>query len=126
MLLEYFKLLEIPEKTLIEWQRQLNSLVPIISGLMNGKARVTAITATTTLNEDYYGIVICNSATPIDVVFPTAVDKKGLGYRIVNINTGTATLLPDGSETLQRQVSIALAQDDSISFTSDNVNWYES
>jgi hypothetical protein len=126
MLIEYFKLFGKVESTLQEWQRQLNILVKYISYLIYGKIIVTTKIASATLNGEEYGLIICDSATPINITLPTAVDKVGFGYRINNINVGAVTLLPTGAETIQRQVSIALAQDDSLSITSDGVNWYES
>lgn len=68
-------------------------------------------------------VVICNSTTAFTVTLPLATTAN---RRIVikNINTGTVTVDGNGSETIDDQLSVTLAQYDSITVISDGTEWW--
>ena len=84
---------------------------------------VTTLTDTDTLTVAQQGTIKCNKASAMTVNLPTAVGNTGLSYFISNVNAGTATLDPDGAETIQGDPTFDLYQDESLSIVSDGANW---
>lgn len=84
---------------------------------------VTLLTDTDTLTVAQQGFVECNKATAMTVNLPTAVGNAGLSYSITSINTGTVTIDPDGTETLQGDLTFDLYEDENIQIISNGTNW---
>lgn len=60
-----------------------------------------------------------------DVTLPSAVGLEGKEFTVKNIGSGTITILPDGSETIDGASSKTLSvQYDYIKVVSDNVEWW--
>jgi hypothetical protein len=86
--------------------------------------KVNTITGTTTLDSSYY-VVLCNSASPFTVNLPAAASNTGRVYLIKNINTGTATIDPNSSETIDGASTYALSTQYSGAYIAcDGTSWY--
>jgi hypothetical protein len=75
--------------------------------------------ATTLLATDY--TVICNGTFTVSLL--TAVGLDGREFLFKNIGTGTVTIDPDGSETIDSNSTIELLQNDALTIQSDGANW---
>jgi hypothetical protein len=69
-------------------------------------------------------IVICTSGT-FTVTLPTAVGRSGKPFIVKNSGSGTITMGSTSSQTIDGVAasSTTLAQNDSLTFVSDNANW---
>ena len=76
-----------------------------VNGIIDMNVRV--ITANETLlSSDHY--VVCNSATDITVTLLSAANLKRKQMIIKNVNSGIVTVVPNGSELIDRKSSIKL------------------
>ena len=69
------------------------------------------------------GTVIINSAGNIPVTLPSAAVQPGKKISIKNINTGIATITPNGSETIDGSPTKTMSQYDSLTLLAFNGNW---
>jgi hypothetical protein len=90
-----------------------------------GSSKNVKLVTTTpvTLLVSEQGFVECSSASAITLNLPTAVGNTGLSYSITNINTGTVTIDPNGSETIQGDSTFDLYEDENLQITSNGTNW---
>ena len=104
-----------------EWYDNTNSKwVPI----SNQDHKITTITATPDDVELVDDIILSNIATASVLNLPSASGISGRRYIIKNINVGTCTVTPDGSETIDGAASYALSsQYDVVTIVSDGTNW---
>ena len=111
----------------IELNRRLRLVVDLltkdVSNLLGGKTRRTTLTGTTTLTAAQFGLIVCDSATPITLNLPTAVGNADLGYVVSNIGAGAVTIDPYSTQLLQGDSTFVLYQDELLGFTSTNVGW---
>ena len=91
----------------------LTTDIPTLS-LRNVTATDTFATANETIN--------CTANT-FTVNLPTAVGIQGTTYTLVNSGTGTITLDPNGTETINGNTTIDLVQYVSRTVQSDGTNW---
>ena len=84
--------------------------------------QLQVLTTNTILNSSH-NIILVNSTTPTTITLPSATDKKQ--YTIKNINTGSVTIMPNGSDTIDGQVSLAIStQYTSYTIISNGDCWY--
>ena len=90
-----------------------------------GNVRNVKLVTTTpvTLLVSEQGFIECNSASAITLNLPTAIGNTGLSYSITSINTGTVTIEPNGSETLQGDTNFDLYEDENLQIVSNGTNW---
>jgi hypothetical protein len=108
----------------------INTITPNSTLEVNGSVgqKVTAITATTTLDATYNTVVCDNGVTPITINLPTAVSPACNG-RIYTIKKGTgstASVTIDGfsSETIDGALTLLLTDDlGTVSIVSDGTEW---
>jgi hypothetical protein len=86
-------------------------------------SNVLQLTDTDTLTVGNQGFVECSKATAMTVNLPTAIGNAGLSYSITSINTGTVTIEPFGSETLQGDANFDLYEDENLQIISNGTNW---
>jgi len=79
------------------------------------------IGSTYTITDDDYMVAVSGGTFTINL--PTAVGVQGKLYVIKNNGTGTITVDPNGSETIDGSTTVTLIQNDSIQITSDGTNW---
>lgn len=99
------------------------ALQEIANFSLSGKTRVTTKTASATLTTTEFGVIICNSTVNITLGLPTAVGNLGYSYFITNINSGVATIDPDGTETIFGDTGFDVYQDENIQTISNNTVW---
>ena len=102
----------------------LTRLINAENATLGGYVRVTNVNNTASLTPAYFGVIICNSASPITLNLPTAIAYKGYGFIVNNVGAGTVTIDPNGTETLQGNATVAVTTNNICRFTSDNSNWY--
>lgn len=83
----------------------------------------------TTKTDDYTAtsednVILCNKATAMTITLPEASGHEGRVYNIKNINIGTVTVDADGSQTIDGNLTVNLAQYDSLTIISDTLGWY--
>lgn len=88
-----------------------------------GTLKVTTKTGTATLTTNEFGVIICNSASDMTLNLPTATGVTGKPFYITNTNTGTVTIDPNGSQTIQGDAAFDLYQDEMLNIISDGSNW---
>lgn len=81
-------------------------------------------TDSTAIQTSEQGTILCSKTSSMTITLPTAVGNIRLHYHLSNINTGTVTITPYGSETIQGDSSFDLYQDESLNIVSDGYNWY--
>lgn len=69
---------------------------------------LTTLTGTSTLTIAQKGVVLCNSAGGFALNLPTAIGNSKIIYSISNINTGTITITPFGTEKIEGDSSFPL------------------
>lgn len=95
----------------------------LASGLLAGSTRVTTKTTAATLTTSEFGIVLCDSATPITLNLPACAGNTGASFFITNINVGTVTIDPNGAETIQGDSTFDLYQDENIQIVCTGTSW---
>ena len=100
------------------------SLQYLAISILGSLSRVTTKTATATLTTIEAGIILCNKTIAMTIDLPTAIGNTGLSYFITNINTGTVTIDPFSTQTLQSESTFDLYQDENINIVTDGSNWY--
>ena len=78
-------------------------------------------TGNVTLAADDYGVTY-NSGS-FTVTLPSAVGISGRSYVIKNLGTGLITVDPDGSETIDGNLTMILQNGDGMHITSDGSEW---
>ncbi len=104
----------------VELERRLNFTLNNIKG---NTVSVVKIDDNSTISIGQQGLIECNKATDMILNLPTAVGNTGVAYFITNINTGTVTIEPLGSETLQGDINFDLYEDENLNIISNGTNW---
>lgn len=86
--------------------------------------RIDELASETTLTGDN-NTALCNSAYDFNVLLPPASECYGRLYRIKNINTGTATIVADGADTIDGRGVYELHLYQVIQLQSDGAGWIE-
>ena len=98
---------------------EASGTIALTSDIKNPSLRnVTATDTFATANE-----TINCTANTFTVNLPTAVGIQGTTYTLVNSGTGTITLDPNGTETINGNTTIDLVQYVSRTVQSDGTNW---
>lgn len=92
----------------------------IDGGLIN---KVTTISTATTLNATH-NIVLCNSSSPFTVNLGQASSNTGRTYTLKNINSGTITIDPNGTEQIEGAATYSLSQNKSVQIVCNGSAWY--
>jgi hypothetical protein len=88
---------------------------------INGRKIISDISATTTLSATQH-FVNCTANT-FTINLPTAVGIRGQEYVVVNSGSGTITIDPNGTETINGGTTGTLTPGDAVTIMSTGTNW---
>lgn len=107
--------------------RAINLPTPTASGEAAPKAYVDVttqtVTTSSTLSETGQTHVLCNTASTITITL-MAVSTRTKTLTLKNIGTGTTTIVPGGTATIDGLTTITLRKKDSMTLFSDGSNWW--
>ncbi len=110
----------------VDWL-EIGSGLQIIDKVLSSNAgttvQVTEKTASATLLVSEQGVIEANSATDITLTLPLVAVNTGVSYFITNVNAGTVTVDPFGSETIMGDSDFDLYQDENIQIVSNGTQW---
>lgn len=85
--------------------------------------QITTLSANTTITTAYENYLVLTTSSPTLSLLSAASAGEGFTFAVKNTDSGTTTIDPDGSETIDGNASATLEEGEGIIIFSDGTNW---
>lgn len=105
------------------WTATMLQYANLFASLASQNLTVTVVDSEITLSTEQ--VVAANSGSAFNINLPANSLNTGRPFRIFNKNSGTVTIVPAGSDTINANASLALAQYESVYLIADGLGMWQ-